>query len=85
MDKKKFIALFACLMLVSALMIPAFATSAETGALSSDLTSAFSTGFQTVASTVTQILVVIVPIALGIMGVIWVSRKAIGWFKSMSR
>jgi len=84
--KKKLIVLLSVLTLAALLVAPCFATGAETsGSLSSDLTSAFSTGFQQVAANVTQILVVIVPIALGIVGIIWVSKKAIGWFRSMSR
>lgn len=84
--KKKVLALTAVAMLMLALAIPCFAsgTSGSFG-ISSDITSAFSTGFSQIASDVTSILVVIVPIALGIVGVIWISKKAIGWFRSMSR
>lgn len=82
---KKKVALIACsALLMLALAIPCFATSGSTG-ISSDITSAFSTGFTQIASDATSVLVVIIPIALGIMGIIWVSKKAISWFKSMSR
>lgn len=83
--KKKIVVLLSLCIMAALLVAPVFASSASTGNLSSDLTSAFSTGFQQVASNVTQILVIIVPIALGIVGIIWVAKKAIGWFRSMSR
>ena len=83
--KKKIVVLLALCVMAALMVAPVFATSSSEGNLSSDLTSAFSTGFQQVASNVTQILVIIVPIALGIVGVIWVAKKAIGWFRSMSR
>lgn len=84
--KKKIVVLLSLCIMAALLVAPVFATGAETsGSLSTDLTSAFSTGFQQVAANVTQILVIIVPIALGIVGIIWVSKKAIGWFRSMSR
>lgn len=83
--KKKIVVLLSLCVMAALMVAPVFATSASEGNLSSDLTSAFSTGFQQVASNVTQILVIIVPIALGIVGIIWVAKKAIGWFRSMSR
>lgn len=82
--KKKVVLIACAALLMLALAIPCFATSGSTG-ISSDITSAFSTGFTQIASDVTSVLVVIIPIALGIVGIIWVSKKAIGWFKSMSR
>lgn len=86
MKKKKILALTAVAVLMLALAIPCFAsgTSGSSG-ISSDITSAFSTGFQQIASDVTSVLVVIIPIALGIFGVIWVAKKAISWFRSMSK
>lgn len=84
MNNKKVLALTAAAILMLALAVPCFATSGSTG-ISSDITSAFSTGFQQIASDVTSVLVVIIPIALGIFGVIWVARKAISWFRSMSK
>lgn len=49
------------------------------------LISAFQTGFTAVQSDVTSILGVIAPIAIGIAGVIFVARKAMGWFKGMAK
>lgn len=82
--KKKIIVFLSVLCLAAMLVAPCFATSATTGNLSSDLTAAFTTGFQQIQANVLQILVVIVPIALSIVAVMWVSRKAVRWFKNMS-
>lgn len=47
--------------------------------------SALSTGFSAIATNVTSVLTTIVPIALGIVGMVWVVRKGVGWFKSLSK
>ena len=49
------------------------------------VTSAFQTGFQTMASDALSMIAVIVPIALSVAGVVYLCRKAIGWFKSMAK
>lgn len=46
---------------------------------------ALGTGFQAIATNVTSVLTTIVPIALGIVGMVWVVRKGVGWFKSLSK
>lgn len=56
---------------------------AVTGGMSETLVSAFQTGFTAVSADVTSILGVAIPIAVGIAGVIFVARKAMGWFKGM--
>lgn len=55
------------------------------GGMSETLVSAFQTGFNAVSADVTSILGVAIPIAVGIAGVIFVARKAMGWFKSMAK
>lgn len=47
--------------------------------------SAFQTGFQSMANDALQMIAIIVPIALGVAGVIWLARKALSWFKSMAK
>lgn len=49
------------------------------------VTTAFQTGFQTMASDALSMIAVIVPIALSVAGVVYLCRKAIGWFKSMAK
>lgn len=58
---------------------------AVVGSMSETLVSAFQTGFQSVSADVTSILGVAIPIAVGIAGVIFVARKAMGWFKGMAK
>lgn len=47
--------------------------------------SAFQTGFQGMASDAMKMIAIIVPIAVGVAGVIWLARKAMSWFKSMGQ
>lgn len=44
---------------------------------------AFTSAFQSVASDANSMLLVIIPVALSIAGVVWVARKAFRWFKSI--
>lgn len=59
--------------------------SAVVGSMSETLVSAFQTGFNNVSADVTSILGVAIPIAVGIAGVLFVARKAMGWFKGMAK
>jgi len=34
---------------------------------------------------VTSVLAIAIPVAVGIAGIIFVARKAMGWFKSMAK
>ena len=52
---------------------------------SSTVITAFQTGFQSMANDALSMVAVIVPIALGVAGVVFLSRKAIGWFKSLAK
>ena len=49
------------------------------------LRTAFTTGFTSIATDATSAIGLIVPIAIGIAGTIFVVRKAMGWFKSLSK
>lgn len=48
-----------------------------------NLATTVQTALNSVNSDVTSVLAVVIPIALGIAGIIWVARKAFRWFKSM--
>ena len=50
-----------------------------------NIISALGTGFTSIATNVTSVLTTIIPIALGIVGMVWVVRKGVGWFKSLSK
>lgn len=45
---------------------------------------ALTTGLGGVAGDALSILAIIIPIGLGIFGLIWVVKKALGWFKKLS-
>ena len=55
------------------------------GGTSASVISAFQSGFQSMASDAMEMIAIIVPIAVGVAGVIWLARKAMSWFKSMGR
>lgn len=59
--------------------------SAAEGDSSAAITSAFSTGFQQMASDALGMIAVIVPIALGVAGTVFLVKKAMGWFKSLAK
>mgnify|MGYP000022761762 FL=1 len=56
----------------------------SSSAAMSTVTTAFQTGFQQIATDALGIIAIIVPIALGVTGVIFIAKKAWSWFKSMS-
>lgn len=47
--------------------------------------SAFTTGFQAMASDALEMIALIVPIAVGVAGVIFLTKKAMGWYKSLAK
>ena len=49
------------------------------------LTTAFSEGLTSLSGSVTAMITVIAPIAIGIAATIFVARRAMGWFKGMSK
>lgn len=50
-----------------------------------EITTALSTGFGTIATNATSVITTIVPIAVGVAGLIFVVKKALGWFKSLAK
>lgn len=50
-----------------------------------DLVTAITTALTTAASDASSALIAIVPIALGVMILVWVARKVPGWFKSVAK
>jgi ABC-type transport system involved in Fe-S cluster assembly fused permease/ATPase subunit len=46
---------------------------------------AITTGVQGIQTDATSILLVIVPVAIAICGLVFVIRRAMGWFKSMAK
>lgn len=74
------IGVLGCLV-VSMMICTAFA---EEGS-SSAINTAFQTGFQQVVSDSLSLIAIIVPIALGLAGTIFVVKKAMSWFKGMAK
>lgn len=85
--KKRLAALLMGAMVVSAMAVSAFAAEGDTSASGTSATviSAFQSGFQKMASDAMSMIAIIVPIAVGVAGVIWLARKAMSWFKSMGQ
>lgn len=52
---------------------------------SATIQTAFQSGFSQLASDALGMIAIIVPIALGVAGTIFIARKAMGWFKSMAK
>ncbi len=63
----------------------AFAAVEGVESSSETVMTAMQTGFQGFADDALKMIAIIVPIALGVAGVVWLVRKALGWFKSMSK
>ena len=85
---RKLSAACAAVAAMSATAVSAFAAEgASSGATgtSDTVISAFQTGFQSMASDAMKMIAIIVPIAVGVAGVIWLARKAMSWFKSMGQ
>lgn len=78
------IGVLGCLV-VSMMICTAFAVEGDTSSSTSVITSAFQTGFQQLASDILVMIAIIVPIALGVAGTIFLARKAMGWFKSIAK
>lgn len=69
-------------LVVSMMICTAFAAEAGT---SEAINTAFQTGFQKVVNDSLSLIAVIVPIALGLAGTIFVVKKAMSWFKGMAK
>ena len=85
--KKRLLVLSVFAMMVMSMCVSAFAAEDTSGASGTSATviSAFQTGFQGMASDAMSMIAIIVPIAVGVAGVIWLARKAMSWFKSMGQ
>lgn len=85
--KKRVVVLLMTCMIMSLMAVSASASGGDTSASGTSATviSAFTTGFQTMASDALSMIAAIVPIALGVAGVIFLARKAMGWFKSLAK
>jgi hypothetical protein len=66
---------------VGSAIVPAFAEDPTTATV----ISSFGTGMTTIANNAMSMISTIVPIALGVAGVIFLVRKAMGWFKSLAK
>lgn len=75
----------ACAASVAAVALTGLASAEDAATTSDTVITAFQTGFQSMASDALKMISVIVPIALGVAGVVFLSRKAIGWFKSLAK
>ena len=49
------------------------------------ITTAFTTGLTTISGDVMGVIAVIVPIAMGIAGAVFVVRKGMSWFKNLAK
>lgn len=72
-------------MVAAMLVVGCFAEDGTGGSNAATITSSFATGFQSIVSDATTMIATIVPIALGLAGVTFLVRKAMGWFKSMAK
>lgn len=77
--------LSALAMVMSLTMVAAFAAEGDAASTGVDLTSSLQTGFQGIVTQAGAVLGVIVPIALGLAGTIWLAKRAIGWFRGMAK
>lgn len=85
--KKRLLVLSVFAMMVMAMCVSAFAAGGDSSASGTSATviSAFTSGFQSMASDAMSMIAAIVPITLGVAGVIFLARKAMGWFKSLAK
>lgn len=83
---KKVAMVMAVVMVMAATALPAFAAEGDAAVSNSDaVISAMSTGFSSVAADLGKVILVIVPIALGILGLSVLIKRGMAWFKSMSK
>ena len=70
---------------MTAMMAMANAEEPAGSSSTSGIMSAFSTGFQGIVSDGLTMISAMVPIALSLAGVIFLVKKAMGWFKGMTK
>ncbi len=83
--KKKVSTLLLSAMVMSLLCISAFAAEGVSSGSTDTIVSAFTTGFQGIVSDGIALIAAAVPIALSLAAVIFLTRKAMSWFKSMAK
>lgn len=83
--KKRLGVLVVSAMVMSMLCVSAFAAEGDTAGSTATIVSAFTTGFQGIVSDAISMIAAAVPIALSLAAVIFLTRKAMSWFKSMAK
>jgi len=85
--KRKVSALLLSAMVMSLLCISAFAAegASSTETTTATVISAFQSGFQSIASNAMSMIAAAAPVAIGVAGVIFLTRKAMSWFKGMAK
>jgi len=71
-------------LVASMLVCTAFAEG-ETGGTTATITAAFQTGFQQMVTDALGLIAVMVPIALSLAGVIFLTKKVMSWWKGMAK
>lgn len=72
-------------MAMSAMAVSAFAAEGDTTAGSATVISAFTSGFQSIVSDAMSMIGAAAPIALSLAGVIFLTKKAMSWFKGIAK
>lgn len=81
---KKAAMVLAVAMVMAMSALPAFAAEGDTVADGyATVQTALTTGFTTMADKLLAMLAVMIPIAVGVVGVVVMARKAISWIKSL--
>lgn len=84
--KKRVSALLLLSMAVSVMAVSASAVDETTGGTgSATVISAFTSGFQSIASDALGMIAAAAPIALSLAGVIFLTKKAMSWFKGIAK
>ncbi len=74
-----------CCVAMSMMVCMASAAEGDPPSTTATITAAFQTGFQQMVSDGLSLIAVMVPIALSLAGVIFLIKKAMGWWKSMAK
>lgn len=77
----------ACIVPAACMAVMGLASAAETGTGtdSSAVISAFESGFNQIKADAMGVIAVAVPVAVSIAAVIFISKKAMSWFKGMAK
>lgn len=82
---RKVAALCMSAMVLSATAVSAFAVGEDATAGSATVISAFTSGFQSIVSDAMSMIGAAAPIALSLAGVIFLTKKAMSWFKGIAK